>query len=276
MIRPDEIRRPAVSGMFYPSDLEELRRDVRRMLKAAGKHSVPGTIRGIIAPHAGYMYSGETAACGYALVEGARFATVVIVSPSHREFFNGVSVYPGGGYQTPLGQVPIDQGLREDFLDAFSGALSSGMGHGEEHAIEVQLPFLQVALTGFSLLPLVIGNQLPETCFSLGEALGSLLRGKQALLVASTDLSHYYPAETANRLDGVMVDDVEAFDASCLMDDLQAGRTEACGGGPAVAVMSALRHLGVGNMKVLRHCNSGDVSGDMQAVVGYLSAVAYS
>jgi len=275
MTAPADIRRSAVAGMFYPSDPDELRRDVERMLDAPAR-KIPGVIRGVIAPHAGYIYSGQTAAHGYGLLRNAHYDIVVVVSPSHREYFDGVSVYPGGGYRTPLGVVPVDGGLRDELLKILPRALASKAGHGEEHAIEVQLPFLQMALGSFALLPLVVGNQSPELCFALGDALGRILRGREALLVASTDLSHYYPASVADALDGIVIDDIRNFDEKRLMADLEAGRAEACGGGPAVAVMAALHRLGVSKIEVLHHCNSGDVSGDTSAVVGYLSAVAYS
>ncbi len=276
MIRSEEVRQPAVAGTFYPAEPEVLTRDVRHMLDSVREKKAPGRIRGIIAPHAGYMYSGPTAACGYSLVAGARISSVVVVSPSHREFFDGVSAFPGSAYQTPLGSIPIDAGLRDDLRKAFPALKVSMAGHGEEHAIEVQLPFLQAVLKEFRLLPLVIGHQSPEICFSLGDALGSVIGSHDVLLVASTDLSHYYPSNVADKLDAVMIEDVRSFDHAKLMADLEAGKTEACGGGPAVAVMVALKRLGVRNMKILHHCTSGDVTGVTHAVVGDLSAVAYS
>jgi hypothetical protein len=270
------IRPCAVCGLFYPEHATELRQDISRMLEEIRCASITGRISGLVAPHAGYMYSGPTAAHGYALLRGKRYSAVVIISPSHREYFDGVSVFPGDAYETPLGEVEVSGSLRDLLLRTCPVVHATTRGHGEEHAIEVQLPFLQETLGGFSILPVVIGDQRREICFQLGHALGDVLSKKDALLIASTDLSHYHPSDIANLLDEVMMNDVRAFDAEQLMNDLESGRTEACGGGPTVAMMVALRHLGVGKMEILHHCNSGDVTGDTDRVVGYLSAAAYA
>ena len=276
MAGSEGIRRCAVCGLFYPADPEVLKRDITALLANVERKRIEGTIRGLISPHAGYRYSGSTAAYGFALLAGAKYKTVVIVSPSHREYFDGVSVYAGDAYSTPLGTVTVDDTLRESLLRACHVVTASDVGHGEEHAVEVQLPFLQHVLPVFSLLPIVIGHQSAEYCFALGEALGSIVRDEKVLLLASTDLSHYYPSNVADELDRVMIDDVERFDYNRLMADLEEGKTEACGGGPTVAVMAALQKLGARNMEILHHCNSGDVTGDTRSVVGYLSAVAYA
>jgi len=269
------VRPAAVSGMFYPGDRDELKRDISSLLLQARGKRREGIIRGIISPHAGYQYSGFTAANAYALLQGVKYETVVVVSPSHREYFDGVSVFPGEAYETPLGTVPLDTELRERLKCETPIVAVSGSGHGEEHAIEVQLPFLQHVLHQFLLLPIVIGNQDRKYCFGLGEALAKVLSGSNYLLVASTDLSHYHSSDAANALDKTVIDDVAAFDYERMMIGLEAGTTEACGGGPTVAVMVALQRLGVKSIDVLHHCNSGDITGDRNRVVGYLSAVAY-
>lgn len=266
----------SVCGLFYPADAGELRRSVTAMLAAANPPEIEGTIRGIVGPHAGYTYSGQTAAFAYALLRGSSYSTVVVVSPSHREYFDGISVFPGDAYVTPLGAVPVDEELREGLLQNSHLVRSSKAGHGEEHAVEVHLPFLQCALGEFRFLPVVMGDQKREYCFGLGKALGVLLKDQNALLVASTDLSHYYTADVANKLDAVAIDDIGKFDYESLMRDLDRNHTEACGGGPVVAVMLALHSLGVRKMSILHHCNSGDVTGDFSQVVGYLAAVAYA
>jgi AmmeMemoRadiSam system protein B len=270
------IRHNTVAGLFYTKRPEILRKELAEMFNAAEKMTVPGRVLGIIAPHAGYMYSGPTAAAAYAQVVGEKYDTVVIVSPSHHEFFEGVSVFPGELYETPLGQVRIDAPLRTQALAAGRVLRPTEAGHRQEHAIEVQLPFLQYALGDFLLLPLVVGHQTRDACFSLAETLTEVLRDKNALLVASTDLSHYYPAAVARRLDTVAAEDIRKFDPVQFMDHLDQGLAEACGGGPAVSVMMALQGLGATRMDVVAHCNSGDVTGETESVVGYLSAVAWS
>jgi AmmeMemoRadiSam system protein B len=269
-------RRPAVAGMFYPADANMLERQLTNLFERASVRAIQGLVRGVIAPHAGYIYSGPTAAAGYSHVKGKKFETVVIVAPSHRDYFEGASVYSGDAYQTPLGVVQVDADLRAVLLKASDCVVAGEAGHRSEHAIEVQLPFLQAALGSFKILPIVMGDQHRDLCFSLAEALGRVVEGKDVLFVASTDLSHYHTAKIADAIDSVTIEDVRAFDHQRLMDDLESGAAEACGGGPTVVVMGALRGLGVKQMEIVHHCNSGDVAGDRQNVVGYLSAVAWS
>jgi len=230
----------------------------------------------MISPHAGYQYSGRTAGAAFARIEGKRYDTVVILSPSHREYFDGVSVYPGEAYCTPLGTIPIDKALRGQILEACPFVQAAEAGHREEHAVEVQLPFLQHTIGSFQLLPLVFGEQKRATCIQLGQALGKLVAGTNTLLIASTDLSHYHASAEAERLDSVFVEDVRAGSYDRLMKDLERGTTEACGGGPAVAILAAVQVLGGSSMEILDHRTSADVTGDHGSVVGYCSAVAYA
>jgi len=276
MAQPNVIRPCAVCGTFYPADPKELAQQVTELLNAVEPEKIAGRVRGLIQPHAGYIYSGFTAAHGIAVLKNTSFETVVIVAPSHREYFDGVSVFAGDAYCTPMGSISVNDTLRNTLLNECSIVTSSQRGHGKEHAIEVQLPFLQHMLKKFDILPIVIGDQNREYCFELGRALAAVLQGRDVLLVASTDLSHYYPSETADRLDSVMIENIRQFNYERLMTDLELRSTEACGGGPTVAVMAALHQLGVRNMKILHHCNSGDITGDHHSVVGYLSALAYS
>lgn len=267
------VRKPAVAGMFYPSQAGELEQTVRGFLDSVTVGVGQGSIIGLIAPHAGYVYSGGTAAAAYAQLRGTGRSVVVVVSPSHREFFDGISVYPGDAYETPLGDVPVAAAMRSRLTELMPGILVSMKGHGAEHALEVQLPFLQCVLGDFAMLPLVIGNQSREHCFALGAALAALCRGTDTLLVASTDLSHFSSATVAQRLDDVVASDIAAFDPGQLMTDLEAGTAEACGGGPVAAVMKACDMLGARAPTVLARSHSGMITGDHQSVVGYLSAV---
>jgi AmmeMemoRadiSam system protein B len=271
-----DMRPCAVCGQFYPDDPGVLKREVDALLDRVKPKSPGGIVRGIIAPHAGYMYSGYTAAHAYSLLRGKSYDTVVIVSPSHTEYFEGVSVFPGAGYRTPLGPVSMNDRVRDKLLSSSAIVTESRSGHRAEHAVEVHLPFLQQVLGDFTFVPLVVGNQTREVCFLLADALSEALRNENFLLVASTDLSHYYSSEIANRIDRKMIEDVRLFDYERLMTDLETGKAEACGGGPTVSVMSALLRLDVTRMEILHHCNSGDVTGDHRRVVGYLSAAAYA
>ena len=268
------IRASAVAGVFYPADPGELARTIAGLNLGREPEVSPG-IRGIIAPHAGYLYSGPTAGRAYGRLARGGYDIVVVVAPSHREYFEGVSVYDGEAYRTPLGTVSVDRDLRDALIQAAPFVVASAEGHGEEHAVEVHLPFLQTALGTFPFLPLVIGHQTPETCFALGEALSRLLCHRRGLIVASTDLSHFHSDSEAREIDAVAIGDVRGFDPRALMSHLTEGAAEACGGGPVVAVMTALRGLGATRVEVMGYATSGDVTGDLRSVVGYLSAVAF-
>ncbi len=269
------IREPAVAGMFYPDDRVQLSDTVDLLLEEVTHKPTKGTLVALIAPHAGYQYSGPTAAAGYKLAVNKSFDAVVIVSPSHREYFDGVSVYEGAAYSTPLGRLVVDGELRQALLEGETLVECSIRGHREEHAIEVHLPFLQKALGDVKILPIVMGDQRREYCYHLGDKLGTILEGRKALLVASTDLSHYHPYAIAKALDKIIVSQMARFDYHGMMEDLEAERTEACGGGPAVAVLAAAARLGADRVQILHQCNSGDITGDHSGVVGYVSAAVF-
>lgn len=269
------IRPPSVANMFYPGDPQVLTQEIDNLFSKAKPEPIDGTIVALILPHAGYQYSGLTAARGYSLLKGKVFDTVVIVSPSHREYFPGISIFKGTAYRTPLGDLHIDEYLRKKLLLNDPIIEESQRGHGSEHAIEVQLPFIQKVFNEIKILPIIMGDQRRELCFHLGQRLGEVLKGTTTLLIASTDLSHYYPYKEAKELDKIVIDDIERFDYEQLMSHLETQHAEACGGGPTVSILIAAHKLGANRIKILYHCNSGDVTGDHSAVVGYLSAVAY-
>ncbi len=266
-------RLPVVAGTFYPGSAKTLQRDVDEMLEQAVVPRQFGTLVGVVSPHAGYVYSGFTAAHGYRALRGKKFDAVVVVGPSHQEYFDGVSVYPGSGFRTPLGEVAISDEVRTAIVRGGKHIRLSVAGHRSEHSVEVQVPFLQRALGSFSFVPVVMGDQSPELCTDLAEALAAAAAGRNILLVASSDLSHYHPYEEALALDRRVIDLVESFEPLRLMESLEHRHLEACGGGPIVAVMLAARKLGANTARVVHYCNSGDVTGDKGAVVGYLSAM---
>jgi len=273
----ESVRPPAVAGLFYPVGKDSLAKTVKKLLGEARENitgDVPKRISGIISPHAGYLYSGYTAAHAYSLLHRNQFATVAIISPSHHEYFDGVSVFSGKAYSTPLGEIKINCETREKFLGlAGDVAVKSTLGHGAEHAIEVQLPFLQSTLGDFELLPIVMGDQKREYCRVVGGALGNIASGSDVLIVASSDLSHYYDYDTANDMDKVCINDIMSLDPEILLSDIENRRCEACGGGPIASSLYASKNLGLNKVSLLNHCNSGDTSGDKSAVVGYLSAI---
>lgn len=265
------IRRAAVAGSWYPGSAPALAAAVEGHL-ARVEHDVPGDLVAIVAPHAGLMYSGPVAAHAYRLLRDRRFDVAVLVGPSHFVGFEGVAVYPSGGFQTPFGVVPIDAQCARTLMEATPVVREHATAHVREHSLEMQLPFLQHVAANVPIVPLVMGYQTADTARALGDGLALAVRGRSALLVASTDLSHYHDAKTAARLDAVVIDCVSRFDAEALQAALDAQPDHACGGGPTVAVMRAARLRGARDCVVLNYADSGDVSGDKSAVVGYMAA----
>jgi AmmeMemoRadiSam system protein B len=271
------IRRPAVAGSWYPRDPETLRRDVTHYLGDAS--AVPGgEIIALIAPHAGLVYSGPVAAYAYKALERRAFPLAVLLGPSHFAAFEGIAVHPAGAFETPFGPLPVPDEAVDCITAAAPIARVYAAAHAREHSLEMQLPFLGYLLPGIPILPLLMGYQTRDTIVAVAEALASAFEGRGVLLVASTDLSHFFPAEQALALDARVQDFVGRFDPMGLLGAMEAypeherGRFVACGGGPAVSVMLAAQRLGARESRVLRYAHSGDVSGDMSAVVGYLAA----
>jgi AmmeMemoRadiSam system protein B len=268
------IRQPAVAGLFYPDNKVELDREIARYLESAPELDITGKIYGLVAPHAGYMYSGGVAARAYRQVLDYEVDTVVVVSPSHREYFTEVSVFNGGAYMTPLGPIPVAKDLAEELASCDPSIILSEKGHRfEEHALEVQLPFLQKVLDDFHLLPVVMGEHSKANIEILSSALVEVFEHKKVLFVASSDLSHFYDAAKAEKMDKIVTDNVTAFDAPALFDNLQNGKCEMCGGGPVVAVMRTCQRLGASQARVLMYRHSGEITNDKSEVVGYLSAL---
>ena len=192
-------------------------------------------------------------------------------SPSHREYFNGISVYNGDAYRTPLGLINVDIELRERLLVHKGVIVSSLLGHRDEHAIEVQLPFIQRINPEAKVLPIVMGDQRSEYCQILARALADILT-PDCILIASSDLSHFHAQEDALHRDRIIAEDINGLKPMLLLEDLRSQKGEACGGGPIAVVMAAAQSMGADHGTVLHQCTSGDVTGDMQRVVGYLSA----
>jgi AmmeMemoRadiSam system protein B len=271
---PATLRPAAVAGSWYPGSADAITREVDGYLEEAAVAPLPGRLVALVSPHAGLRYSGPVAAYGYSLLRGRRALCVVLVGPSHRVAFDGVAVHARGAWETPLGRAPIDEEVAAAVLAAGDGVAFEDDGlHREEHSLEMQMPFLQRLVPSLRVVPLLMGSQSREEVEALAEALATALAGRDVVLVASSDLSHYQPAPVANRLDGVVVGHLARFDDAGLMARLEAHHNVACGGGPVVAVMRAARALGAGQAIVLRYADSGDAGEhDKSRVVGYLSA----
>jgi MEMO1 family protein len=265
------IRKAAVAGTWYPGTSTALAAAVDAHLKTA-RTDVDGDLVALIAPHAGLMYSGPVAAHAYRLLRDRQFEVAVLVGPSHFVGFDGVAAFPSGGFETPFGVLPIDDACVADLMAASPIVRANPAVHGREHSLEMQLPFVQRLAPGIPIVPLLMGHQTATTARSLADALAAALRGRRALLVASTDLSHYQNAATAAQMDRVVIECVDRIDADALQQALNSRPDHACGGGPTVAVLRAAAMLGATDSRILQYADSGDVSGDKSSVVGYLAA----
>ena len=270
-VRSQPIRRAARAGTWYPGSPSALAADVDGY--CAG---VPGRLDGdvfaIVVPHAGLVYSGPVAAHAYAPLSGRAYDAIVLVGPSHFMAFEGVAVVLRGAFDTPFGAIPIAEDLAAALMNASPLVHERASAHDREHSLEMQLPFVSRVLTGVPIVPLVMGHQSPQTVLGLAEALARVWAGRRLLLVASSDLSHYHDAGRAAALDRVITDAIAAFDPDALARALASFPDHACGGGPISAVMRAARARGARDARVLCYQDSGDVSGDKSAVVGYVAA----
>ncbi|MFH1007115.1 MAG: AmmeMemoRadiSam system protein B [Candidatus Latescibacterota bacterium] len=275
-----KVRKASVAGHFYPGDRASLERAIHTFLEKSDRVPLGKRIVALVTPHAGIVYSGQVAAQAYRQVMGRDINVVAVIAPTHTESFVGSSLYGGAGYQTPLGVIPVHQGYVQQLASYPTLTISDHGHHGarfsrQEHALEVQLPFLQSVLTDFSLIPIVMGDPDRASCEHLGEALADVLKDEKALVVASSDLSHFHSAGEAVRLDRIIMASVAKFDDEALSEGLASRACEACGGGPIVAAMVAARALGANRASVLSYAHSGEVTGDHTEVVGYMSAAFF-
>jgi AmmeMemoRadiSam system protein B len=244
------LRQEAVAGTWYPDRPESLAKEVDLYLSAVPDEPSSERVFGLVVPHAGLVYSGPVAAWAYRAVQGGDFDVVVLIGPSHRVAFEGVALYPRGGFSTPLGPIAIDADVADAIRAAASVVHDDVTAHAPEHSLEMQLPFLRRVLPDTPIVPLLMGHQSADTIASLAAGLATALAGHRALLIASSDL----------------------FDSRGLLEALRVKPDHACGGGPIVAVMRAAKALGARAGRVLRYADSGDVSGNKKAVVGYMAA----
>ncbi|NJD22872.1 MAG: AmmeMemoRadiSam system protein B [Melioribacter sp.] len=269
------VREPAVAGMFYPASSVKLKEDIQHLLDTYKPQEKFKNVVGIVSPHAGYAYSGKTAAFAYNAVKGKNYKTIIVISPSHREYFAGISIYNGDAYKTPLGEVPINKKMRYELILDSKIIFNGISGHRAEHAVEVQIPFMQMTMNDFSIVPIVMGDQNRMCINELSQRLASVMND-ETLIVASSDLSHFYSKEQADKRDSIVEKRIAEFDYENLQNDLEVGKCEACGGGTIVTMMKTAALFNKKKSKVLSRTDSGDVTGDNSEVVGYLSAVVYS
>ncbi len=262
------------AGRWYPANPTELNSELDGYLNKAEKRKLEGRIIALIAPHAGYQFSAPVAAYAYKELEGLAFDTVVVVGFVHNNYDPGIAVYEKGAFRTPLGDIPIDSETTAALIAADPKIKNNPSMFVGEHSLDNQLPFLQKTLGSFKLVPILFGTQTPENITALANALAKVLKGKNALLVASTDMSHYWQQNEANKLDAETISHVKMLDAAgiaTMMRDDQSGR-KLCGYGAVQAVIRAAQALGADKAELLKHATSGDTYGDTgQGVVGYMA-----
>ncbi len=271
------VRPSHIAGLWYEGAPDALAREVDAYMDRAQLPPIDGDVIGAVAPHAGHQYSGPVAGYAFAALRGMAVDVVAVLSPFHNYHPAPLLTTAHDAYATPLGAIPVSR----DRLDALQSELKAGSGFGitpiandPEHSLEIELPFLQRALKeGWSLLPLMVRVQEPDACRAIGQALAKVLSGVNSILVASTDLSHYYDQQTAVAMDKAMLQPVEAFDPDGAFLVEQNGRGYACGLGALETVLWAARDLGADKVQVLQHATSGDVTGEYSGVVGYGAAV---
>ncbi len=278
-----DVRPSPIAGQWYPGDRRQLAASVDEYMEAANPPAPQGEIVAVMVPHAGHLYSGPVAGFAFALLRGMTPDLVVVVSPMHYPYYEALLTTAHAAYATPLGTIPVHrEALKalDGYLERETGLQLTPVARDMEHSLEIELPFLQCALgKPFSLLPVMMREQGASVAHGLGKALARLIssdplmQGKSAILVASTDLSHFYNQPEADALDAFMLSQVEAFDPAGVIRAEEQGRGFACGHGALAAVLWAAQELGADRAQVLHHATSGDVTGDFDRVVGYGAAV---
>ena len=282
MIRGNR-RAPAVAGLFYPSSADELNQLIELSFKERrfGPGDLPPSkelrrrrIYGIVSPHAGYIYSGAVAANGYYETSSMNFDRVVMIGPNHYGIGTGLATVRDGIWETPLGQVEIDTELASRISEN-SGILDfDDLAHSRDHCLEVQLPFLQyIKKNQFKVVPIIMIIQDKDTASEIGESIADSTRTHNALLIASSDFTHYEPNSAAHRKDRELIEAILSLDTSIFYTTLERLNVSACGYGAIASIMTAAKALGATKGELLRYATSGDIVGDTNNVVGYASII---
>ncbi|MGV8124171.1 MAG: AmmeMemoRadiSam system protein B [Candidatus Xenobiia bacterium LiM19] len=269
------VKAPEYAGQFYPSEPSELSALISGFLEKAAPRKEKGTIAALICPHAGYVYSGQIAAYGYKLIEGKPYSTVVVIAPTHHCDFKGFAIYGKGSFQTPLGSIAINEKMAGKLKESCRCVTFDETPFNQEHSLEVQLPFLQTVLKRFTIVPVIAGDAGPDDCRSFAEALKKYSIVGKTLVIASSDMSHYYPYRTAVTMDKKALARVEKMEAEGLLKDTQSGICEYCGIRPVLTAMAYAKEMKA-HPVVLSYANSGDTAGDKSRVVGYSSVAFYT
>lgn len=277
MKRDLDVRPSPIAGRWYPAQPQNLASQIDRYLSQAQLPEIEGDVLALIVPHAGHRFSGPVAAHAFAAVQGLHTDLVALVAPMHHPYEAPLLTSAHDAYATPLGEILIDQQALQEleaYLESHLGIGLERVRQDPEHSLEIELPFLQRALRNdFRLLPLMVRDYSPHTIRTLADGLAQVLQTRQALLVASTDLSHFYPQPIAHSLDQEVLRRIESFDPQAILNVEAEGLGFACGRGPLAAVLWAAQALGADRAQVVHYATSGDVTGDYEQVVGYAAAV---
>jgi MEMO1 family protein len=266
------VREPAVAGRFYPADPTRLRADIESYLSPRAE---PLSAIGCIAPHAGYMYSAQVAGAVFSRLTIP--ASCIVLCPNHTGRGHPLAIMKEGGWRTPLGTVPIDSELAEKLAEAFPALTEDSAAHQSEHAIEVELPFLQVCKPDVNFVPIAIGTGQLMILQELSKAIAEVVRTapEKILILASSDMNHYEDDETTRVKDRKAVDEILALDPAGLYETVINESISMCGFGPAVIMLTAAKRLGAQKAELVQYATSGDVSGDRAMVVGYAGMIVY-
>lgn len=271
-----DVKEPDLAGSWYTASKEELTTELQSYLDRADPDKVEGDIFAVIAPHAGYRYSGQVAAYGYKAVRGRGIKSVILIGFTHRPKFDGIAIYDRGSFRTPLGDIAVDSVLASRIATGNPRVSYRPDAFSQENSVEMEVPFIQMALKGSKIVPIAFGAGSFKDVEELAGSLERALRGRDDyLIVASTDLSHYRSYDDANRIDGHLMKVLDGMDPKELYEEAALGTSELCGVMPVATAIMAAKKLGYDKIKVLKYANSGDTAGDKSRVVGYLSAVIY-
>ncbi|MBA4374357.1 MAG: hypothetical protein C0402_16010 [Thermodesulfovibrio sp.] len=270
------VREPSHAGTFYPADTYELAETVSRMLAEAGPVREEGMPVALIAPHAGYRYSGQTAAKAIKHITGREIHTVIILGASHYQTYNGAALYTQGGMKTPLGTLRVNEPLAQAILAPKSGIIARPEFFDKEHAIEVLLPLIQGVNKNMMIVPVLTGTLSTDAFDHMVKMLSGIMRNDdRVMLLVSTDLSHYHDYDTAAKMDAKMLDAIKRMSVADAEQYFATGESGACGRAPLLLAMTIAGRLGAGMGQVYEYSNTGDVTGERKSVVGYAAAGLY-
>ncbi|MEA2015016.1 MAG: AmmeMemoRadiSam system protein B [Thermodesulfobacteriota bacterium] len=271
----NNVRKAVIAGSWYPIDPVRLKTDITKYLSDASVSDINGRVTALVVPHAGLIYSGQVAAHAYNAARGNRYDTVIVIGPSHRTRFKGVSIYNGTGYETPLGIMSVDQALSREIVANSNGTVSLVPDdRSPENSIEIQVPFLQMVLGHIPFVPVLMGTQDMGTCMALAKAIIQAVGDRRVLVIASSDFSHYHNYDKAVEMDSAALGYIEKMDIDGFRESIDSGRCEACGAGAVIVTMMIARAMKADSGKLLEYMNSGDLTGNKRGVVGY-GAVAF-